>query len=281
MEKRYSQTEREALAVVWACEHFNIYISRAPFHVITDHQPLLGIWNKPNLPLHLARWCLRLQPYALSLLYRPGKSNPADYMSRHPMNTTKQSSREQKIADECVNVIANTSTPVAVTLTELKEATLKDRTLQTVSDIVESVRWHETKNYQGQPGVNYNVLQSYRNIRDELTVNDERNLILRNTQLAIPESIQSRIIQLAHEGHQGICRTKALIRSKVWFPGIDSAVEKAVNCCIPCQANTNRARAEPLNMSKLPPGPWLDLSVDFCGPMPTGEYLLVITDEYS
>ena len=34
-------------------------------------------------------------------------------------------------------------------------------------------------------------------------------------------------------------------------------------------------------MSKLPPGPWLNLSVDFCGPLPTGEYLLVITDEYS
>ena len=34
-------------------------------------------------------------------------------------------------------------------------------------------------------------------------------------------------------------------------------------------------------MSKLPLGPWLDLSVDFCGPLPTGEYLLVITDEYS
>ena len=147
--------------------------------------------------------------------------------------------------------------------------------------MIESGRLDETKNSQGQPGVNYDALQSYRNIRDELTVNDERNLILRNTQLAIPESIQSRIIQLAHEGHQGICRTKALIRSKVWFPSIDSAVEKAVNCCIPCQANTNRARAEPLNMSKLPPGPWLDLSVDFCGPLPTGEYLLVITDEYS
>ncbi|XP_060552186.1 uncharacterized protein K02A2.6-like [Ruditapes philippinarum] len=34
-------------------------------------------------------------------------------------------------------------------------------------------------------------------------------------------------------------------------------------------------------MSELPVGPWQDLSADFCGPLPSGEYLLVITDEYS
>lgn len=34
-------------------------------------------------------------------------------------------------------------------------------------------------------------------------------------------------------------------------------------------------------MSSLPDGPWEKVAVDFCGPMPTGEYLLVLMDEYS
>ena len=34
-------------------------------------------------------------------------------------------------------------------------------------------------------------------------------------------------------------------------------------------------------MSDLPRGPWLNLSVDFCGLLPSGDYLLVIVDEYS
>ena len=34
-------------------------------------------------------------------------------------------------------------------------------------------------------------------------------------------------------------------------------------------------------MSDLPSGPWKDLSADFCGPLPTGEYLFIIIDEYS
>ena len=38
---------------------------------------------------------------------------------------------------------------------------------------------------------------------------------------------------------------------------------------------------EPLKMSELPSGPWKDLSADFCGPLPTEEYLFVITVEYS
>jgi hypothetical protein len=41
---RYSQTEREMLAVVWATEHYHLYLYGAKFAVITDHKPLLGIF---------------------------------------------------------------------------------------------------------------------------------------------------------------------------------------------------------------------------------------------
>ena len=98
----------------------------------------------------------------------------------------------------------------------------------------------------------------------------------------MPTSLQARAIQLAHEGHQGtLSKTKALIRSKVWFPGLDTAVDNAVRRCILCQANTTRQHTEPLNMSNLPRGPWINLSIDFCGPLPSGQNLMVITDEYS
>lgn len=37
----------------------------------------------------------------------------------------------------------------------------------------------------------------------------------------------------------------------------------------------------PVQMSELPTHPWRSLHMDFCGPFPTGEMLLVVTDEYS
>ena len=85
VEARYSQTEREALAVVWACEHFNRFIKgELRFTVISDHKPLESIWQKARPPLRIERWRLRLQPYNMIIKYRPGASNPADYMYRHP-----------------------------------------------------------------------------------------------------------------------------------------------------------------------------------------------------
>ena len=46
-ESRCSQTEREALGVVWPTEHFDHYLLGAEFKVITDYKPLEGIMNKP------------------------------------------------------------------------------------------------------------------------------------------------------------------------------------------------------------------------------------------
>ena len=73
VETRYSQTEREALAVVWACEHFNRFVKGAPrFTVISYHKPLEFIWQKARPPLRIERWGLRLQPYNMVIKYRPG-----------------------------------------------------------------------------------------------------------------------------------------------------------------------------------------------------------------
>ena len=42
-ETRYSQSEREAPAITWACEHFDIYERSVSFTVVTDHKPLVHI----------------------------------------------------------------------------------------------------------------------------------------------------------------------------------------------------------------------------------------------
>ena len=87
-------------------------------------------------------------------------------------------------------------------------------------------------------------------------------------------------MSLTHEGHQGLVKTKALIREKVWFPGIDRLVEQTVGACLACQATTSQVKREPLQMSKLPAAPWKELSADFAE-LPGGIYLLVVIDDYS
>ena len=47
-EQRYSQTEREGLAVVWACEHLHLYVYGKPVTIYTDHKPLVSIYDNPS-----------------------------------------------------------------------------------------------------------------------------------------------------------------------------------------------------------------------------------------
>ena len=48
VESRYSQTEREALAIVWGVGHFHQYLYGSYFIMITDHKPLEVIYGNVN-----------------------------------------------------------------------------------------------------------------------------------------------------------------------------------------------------------------------------------------
>ena len=54
------------------------------------------------------------------------------------------------------------------------------------------------------------------------------------------------MVELGHEGHQGDGGTKRLLRTRLWFPGMDEKVERKVRECLGCQASTKENRRDPL-----------------------------------
>ena len=134
--------------------------------------------------------------------------------------------------------------------------------------------------YGRDPSVDCEDLQSYSRVGSQLTVTLD-GLVLKGSQLAIPVCLQKRVLELAHEGHQGINKTKALLREKVWFARIDAMVAKLLDEYIACSVSYDPKSREPLVMSELPSRKWSHLCADFYGPLPSGDYLLVILDEYS
>ena len=124
------------------------------------------------------------------------------------------------------------------------------------------------------------TLAEYKFVKDELSVTSS-GIILRGSTILIPTSLRQRVLELAHGGHQGIVKTKTLIRSRVWFPGIDQAVEHLIKTCIACQANSDQMSFAPLLPSEMPPAPWHSVSGDLYGPMDDGFYWFVNYCEYS
>ena len=54
-----------------------------------------------------------------------------------------------------------------------------------------------------------------------------------------------------------------------------------VSTCFDHQIATNTQHTEPAKMMKLPERPWEIVEFHFCGPFPSKDYALIITDQYS
>ena len=283
VERRYSQTEREALAIVWAMEKLYLYLHGGKFTLITDCKPIEMILNNPasKPPARIERWYLRLQDFDFSVQYVKGNENPSDFLSRHlshgpNVNNTKL----ETAADAYVNFLTDHAVPKAMTLFEIQEATKNDPTLQRLAEIFRANKWDSISKITDER-VDIAELKLFSKLKHELTLNEHSNVILRDTRLVMPHSLRKKSIEISHEGHQGLVKTKRLLRTKIWFPQIDKMVEEMIAKCIPCQATGPPNRPEPLQMNVLPPSPWHTVHIDFCGPFPTGEYLLVVIDAYS
>jgi transposase InsO family protein len=85
-ERNYSTTEKECLAVVWAVKNFRPYLYGRPFTIVTDHRPLLWLFNHKEPGSKLIRWRLKLEEYDYKIVHKAGKLHTnADCLSRLPM----------------------------------------------------------------------------------------------------------------------------------------------------------------------------------------------------
>ena len=133
VERRYSQTEREALAIVWACECFHTYLYGIKFHLVTDHKPLECFYPRKSRPLaRIERWVLRMQVFDYTIEYKPGSENIADSLSRLSSCHSKEEEKMWNVVEEYVRFIAQTATPTAMKTREVEEHSHCDAELSEV-----------------------------------------------------------------------------------------------------------------------------------------------------
>ena len=247
------------MAIAWGCHYFLMYLLGSHFKVVTDHKPLLSIFNSSTSQdsARIENWRLKLQSFNFEVLYSRGYLNPADYISRHLQSGTKCDLIAES-AKQYVKFVMSQATLKALSREEIIEAGRKDVTLQEVMRLISTGQWDNLKPVDG---VDPSTLKVFANVCIELTSVDS-NLVLRGSRMVIPDALQKQVVELAHKGHQGLVKTRTLLRSKVWFPGMGSLVDSIVKRCVPCQVATPKLSHEPLQMTPLPNGPWEQVSIN-------------------
>ena len=227
----------------------------APTRVIADASPVgLGAVLVQEMKGQNHRHALSAGFYGCSptitrcVTYVPSRKNIADILSRL---TKIPASKGYVHDDEYVCMITLQAVPVALRIQEIEEASARDVELQVVHECLHIGNWERAP-------------KAYMMARNELA--SIGHVGLRGTRIVIPRELQQRVLELAHEGHQGIVKTKERLRSKVWWSGLDKQAEKKCKHCYGCQLTTKHVpphqSSQQLCQKKHGTG--------FTGPLPPG-----------
>lgn len=102
-----------------------------------------------------------------------------------------------------------------VTSHELHRLTEADKVLRTVKSFILK-GWSQGKHVEPS-------LKAYVARKLELTVVHDH--IFWRHRIVIPWAARERTLQMLHETHQAASAMKAVTRTKVWWPGLDQAIE--------------------------------------------------------
>ena len=130
----------------------------------------------------------------------------------------------------------------------------------------------------GWPHVVDPSLVPFKTRQDELST--RHGCLLWGARVIVPPSLQEKVLQELHDTHPGISRMKALARSYVWWPNMDSDIELTVSSCSTCQSMRSNPSPVQIHPWTFPARPWSRIHVDFAGPISGCTYLVVV-DAYS
>jgi len=278
-ERNYSQIHKEALAIIFGLRKFYQYLYGRQFILVTDHKPLTTLFGPRNgTPLlaanRLARWALWLNQFDYSIEYRKTADHGnADALSRLPTGDDMDFDREESGEDAdmvcAIRVLSLQVKPFDANI--LRQESNKDPVIATVMRYVK----------EGWPHKHAEIpedIRKFQKLSDTLSIC--HGCLVHGSRVVIPQSLQSKILDLLHTGHFGMERMKQLARTAVYWPGIDAAIETTSRRCESCGEHQNRPSKPPVHPWMLPEKPWsrlhLDHAINFMG-----TNWLVITDAYT
>ena len=270
-ERKYSQLDKEALAIVFGVDKFHQYLYGRHFTILSDHKPLQYLFavDRPIPQMvspRVQRWALTLSAFDYTISFRAGKlQGNADALSRLPL---QHSPEEVPTPGDMILLLeALDLSEAPISAAAINKLTGKDPVLSRVRSVVQHGTWDSL--------CSDSVFQPYKLRRLELSVQD--GCVLWGSRVVVPQVAREAVIKILHEAHPGISRMKSLARGIVWWPGIDKDLEEKVAACEACQVNHKSPTPVLLHPWEFPSRPWSRVHVDFAGPF-LGKQFIILVD---
>lgn len=269
-QKRYSNAEREMLALTYTVSHFREQLLGREVTVYTDCAALVHYKNFKNTSSRLNRLAISLVDYDLMVIkYRPGSKNLlADSLSRNPI--------EEGINEEVLDVALN--------LTEIKTENFEY--LQSTDPFLREIKLAKV-----------NPDQVNKRIRRQARLYEERDGLLYYKQfngrqtsylLAVPQQKVNEILEIFHDdkyggGHFSNFKTAQKIKTRYYWPTLTKDVFNYTKTCDSCQLKRSPTYKQFGKLiPQIPPiTPMSRICLDFYGPISPShqnKYILMVTD---
>ncbi|UYV82775.1 K02A2.6-like [Cordylochernes scorpioides] len=269
-EKRYSQIEKEGLAIVWTCDRLKDYVTGIKIHIETDHKPLIAIFtskSSEDMTPRLQRLKMRMMRYSYQISHIAGKKQiVADMLSRKPMSKPHKDELEEELSAYIQSI------EFPATEERLLEISRKQKEDSLCSQLAKYCMsgWPKNKR-EVDP-----ALRGYWQFQEDLTY--QNGLLLRGQRILIPKSLRKDILEKLHQGHFGINKCRSRAKESVWWLGISQEIERMVSSCTKC-LKERKPKHEPLMPSEFPIRPWQKVGMDLF--YLNGRWYLIVCDYYS
>ena len=264
-QQRYSQIEKEMLAIYHGCNKFDYYLYGIKFLVETDHKPILGLIKKPigSLTPRLQRLIMKLTRYDFDLKHVPGKQmHISDALSRAPLDDKIHTNDLEGKTVKLYSVVALNETDIE----NYKIKTEEDEELKIIKSYIEN-KWPRCRN--SCP----NSVKDFFDHRYEISLQDD--LLFLNDRLIIPKQKRKEVLSQLHYSHQGIVSCKKRARECVYWPRMSADIENMVKSCEQCQSYARSNMTEPMQLRPVPEHAWHSLGVDFLN-LDKNDFLIIV-----